>query len=318
MRALVTGGAGFIGSHLVDRLLADGYHVDVVDDFSTGSLDNLADAFATGRCHALNGDITSPGLADWVAMRSPDVVFHLAAQIDVRASVADPARDAHVNVLGTVNVLEGARRARVGKVVNVSSVAIYGTCARLPVDASTPTNPLSPYASSKLAAEVYCHQYQQLYGLPATTVVLTNVYGPRQHAGTGAVAIWAEAMVADQPTYLYGDGNIRDYLYVADAVDALVRAADPSVTERHVEVGTGHPVTDRLLHDAVATAVGSSREPVSQERRRGDVAAMVVDPTPARLALGWKPRTSLTAGLAATVDHIRTQIPPRRTSSAHW
>ena len=317
MRALVTGGAGFIGSHLVDRLLADGYHVDVVDDFSTGSLDNLADAFATGRCHALNGDITNPGFADWMVMRAPQVVFHLAAQIDVRASVADPAKDAHVNVLGTVNVLEGARRARVGKVVNASSVAIYGTCARLPVDGDTPTNPLSPYASSKLAAEVYCHQYQQLYGLPATTVVLTNVYGPRQRP-TGAVALWAEAILANEPTYLYGDGNVRDYLYVADAVDALVRAADPSVTERHVEVGTGHPVTDRQLHDAVATAVGSSREPVLQERRYGDVAAMVVDPTPARLVLGWKPRTSLVDGIAATVDHIRTQIPSRRASSAHW
>lgn len=305
MRALVTGGAGFIGSHLVDRLLADGYHVDVVDDFSTGSLDNLAGAFATGRCHALNGDITSPGLADWVAMRSPDAVFHLAAQIDVRASVADPAKDAHVNVLGTVNVLEGARRARVGKVVNVSSVAIYGTCAALPVTENTPTNPLSPYASSKLAAEVYCHQYQQLYGLPATTVVLTNVYGPRQHAGTGAVAIWAEAILANEPTYLYGDGNVRDYLYVADAVDALVRAADPSVTERHVEVGTGIPVTDRQLHDAVAAAAGHCHEPVVKDRRQGDVAAMFVDSAVARRVLDWEPRTSLATGLAATVGAAR-------------
>lgn len=305
MKALVTGGAGFVGSHLVDRLLSDGWHVDVVDDFSTGRLDNLTAAFATGRCHAISADITSGGFADWAMSRRPDVVFHLAAQIDVRSSVADPARDACVNVVGTVNMLEAARRAGARKVVNVSSVAIYGNPTQLPVSDNTPTNPVSPYAASKLAAEAYCHQYQQLHGLAATTVVLTNVYGPRQHPGTGAVAIWAEAMLNGQPTTVYGDGNIRDYVYVTDAVDALVRAADPSMTSKHVEVGTGIPVTDRQMHDAIADAVGVRVKPARQARRTGDVAAMVVDPATARHVLGWQPQVTLAAGLAITVEHAK-------------
>lgn len=305
MRALVTGGAGFIGSHLVDRLVGDGHEVVVLDNLSTGRAANLDGALATGRCRLIEVDLADTYLDCRVADARPAVIFHLAAQIDVRDSVANPLRDASVNVLGTLAVLDAARRTGVRKVVNVSSVAIYGTCTRLPVGTDTPTNPLSPYAASKLAAEVYCHQYQQLYGLLATTVVLTNVYGPRQHPGTGAVAIWAEAMVAGQPTYLYGDGNIRDYLYVADAVDALVRAADPSVTERHVEVGTGIPVTDRQLHDAVAAAAGHCHEPVVKDRRQGDVAAMFVDSAVARRVLDWEPRTSLATGLAATVGAAR-------------
>jgi UDP-glucose 4-epimerase len=309
MRALVTGGGGFIGSNLVDRLLADGYEVDVADDFSTGSVANLASAFASRRCHAITTEITTPGFADWVAMRRPQVVFHLAAQIDVRASVADPIRDAHVNVLGTVNVLDAARRASVSKVVNVSSVAIYGNPAQLPVrEDATPVSPLSPYAASKLSAETYCHQYQQLHGLPVTTVVLTNVYGPRQRRGTSAVAIWSEAMRAGLPTYLYGEGNVRDYLFVGDAVDALVRAASPQVTAERVTVGTGVAVTDRELHDAVAAVLAVQREPEVHPRRQGDVSAMVVSPTDAMDALGWCPRTPLDTGLKATLAAVGAPV----------
>jgi UDP-glucose 4-epimerase len=308
VRALVTGGAGFIGSHLVDRLVADGHEVVVIDNLSTGCLENLHGGLATGRCRLVEYDLANPHLDCRFADARPDAVFHLAAQVDVRASVADPLRDATVNVLGTVNVLEAARRAGARKVVNVSSVAIYGTCEQVPVTQHTPTNPLSPYAASKLAAEAYCHQYQQLHGLAATTVVLSNVYGPRQHQGTGAVAIWTEAILTGQPTYLYGDANIRDYVYVVDAVDALVRAADLSVTAKHVEVGTGIPVTDRQLHDAIADTVGVRVKPIRQPRRHGDVAAMVVDPATARRTLGWQPRTSLAAGLAATIEYARRAL----------
>jgi UDP-glucose 4-epimerase len=308
VRALVTGGAGFIGSHLVDRLLRDGHHVDVVDNLSTGRLDNLADAFTTGRCHAVTGDITAPGFVDWACSRRPDVVFHLAAQIDVRISVADPLRDATSNILGTVNVLEAARQAGARKVVNVSSVAIYGIPDRLPVTDDTPTRPLSPYAASKVAAETYCHQYRRLHGLESTTVVLANVYGPRQQPRSGAVAIWTEAMFTGQPTCLYGDGNIRDYVFVADAVDAIVRAAGRAVTVRRVNIGTGVPVTDRHLHDAVAAAVGIRVEPVPQPRRHGDLPVMIVDPAPARRVLGWQPRTTLPDGLRVTVQHARPRL----------
>jgi UDP-glucose 4-epimerase len=301
MRALVTGGAGFIGSHLADRLLAEGHEVDVVDDFSTGSLRNLDDATATGCCRVMSGDITAAGFAGWMAIRRPEVVFHLAAQIDVRASVADPRRDASINVLGTVNVLEAARRIGVRKVVNVSSVAIYGTPDRLPVNSATPANPLSPYAASKLSTETYARQYQRLHGVATTTVVLTNVYGPRQCPDSGAVAIWVSALLDRRPTYLYGGSNVRDYLYVTDAVDAIVRTSSADVIVPRVTIGTGVPVTDRQLHDAVSAAVGTTSEPIVQQERLGDLPAMLVDPCEGPGVLGWSPQVSLTEGLAATV-----------------
>jgi UDP-glucose 4-epimerase len=308
MRALVTGGAGFIGSHLVDRLVADGHHADVVDDLSAGRLDNLAAAVETGRCQVVTANVVGHDIADWIVSRQPEVVFHLAAQIDVRTSVARPRFDAMTNVLGTINVLEAARAAGARKVVNVSSVAIYGHAEQLPVTADTPANPLSPYAASKLAAEMYCRQYQQLHGLAATTVVLTNVYGPRQSPHFGAVAIWTAAMLAGEPTYLYGGHNIRDYVYVADAVDALVAAASPAVTASRIPVGTGIPVTDRQLHTAVAVTVGIRATPVVHPMRAGDLPAMVVDPQPARRLLNWQPQTPLAVGLCAVRDHTRVLV----------
>lgn len=306
MRALVTGGAGFIGSHLVDRLIADGYNVTVIDNLSTGWVENLRAALASGHCRLVECDIADPYLDCRIADACPDTVFHLAAQIDVRASVADPVADAAANVCGTVAVLEAARKAGVRKVVNVSSVAIFGPPEQLPVTEATEANPLSPYAVSKLAAEMYGRQYQHLHGLASTTVVLTNVYGPRQRYDSGAVAIWIAAMLTGQPTYLYGGGsNIRDYLYVADAVDAIVRAASPNVGAPRVTVGTGIPVTDRQLHAATAAACGYSQPPVLEPGRLGDLTAMVVDPATARRHLGWAPRTSLAAGLAHVVEHTQ-------------
>lgn len=305
MRALVTGGAGFIGSHLVDLLLADGHDVDVVDNLSTGSMDNLASAIHTGRCQATVGDITLPGFVDWVGSQKPEVIFHLAAQIDVRASVANPLLDAVTNVLGTVNVLDAARRARARKVVNVSSVAIYGPPEQLPVTEGTQANPISPYATSKLSAEMYCQQYRRLHGVDFTTVVLANVYGPRQRA-FGVVPVFMSAMLAGRPAYLYGGGsNIRDYVYVGDVVDALIRASAPGIESPRVNVGTGIPVTDRQLYDAVAGAVGAVSRPVELPVRLGDIPAMLVDATVARTVLGWTPRTSLAAGIAAVAREFR-------------
>ena len=314
MRALVTGGAGFIGSHLTDRLVADGHQVTVVDDLSHGRAANLASAAASGRCELVKLDLTDPGLLAVVRSAEPDAIFHLSAQIDVRVSVADPLRDVTANVVGTVAVLEAARRAGVPKVVFASSVAIFGPPSRLPVHERTPTRPLSPYAASKLAAEQYLRQYHDLHGMDTTSLVLSNTYGPRQdpHGEAGVVAIFANAMLAGQPTRVFGQGaNVRDYVYVADVVDAFIRAADPGgpgagrTAGKRFVIGTGVGVTDVELHREVARAAGGAPEPEYAPPRLGDLPAMVVDPGAAADVLGWHPRTSLAEGLALTVTAMR-------------
>jgi UDP-glucose 4-epimerase len=309
VRALVTGGAGFIGSHLVDRLVAEDHDVTVIDDLSTGRAANVAAATAGGRCRLVVTDIAGPALASTVREAVPEVIFHLAAQVDVRASVADPVADASANVVGTVAVLEAARAAGTRKVVFASSVAIFGPPRVLPVTADTPADPLSPYAVAKLAGELYLRQYRQLHGLDATTVVLTNTYGPRQdpHGEAGAVAIFAAALLAGRPTRIFGDGgNVRDYLYVADAVDALARAAGPAAAGRRILAGTGTGTTDRELHRLIAAAAGSDTAPEPAPARLGDLRAMVVDPARAAAVLGWRPRTPLPEGIARTVAAART------------
>ncbi|CAN5732894.1 UDP-glucose 4-epimerase [soil metagenome] len=233
MRALVTGGAGFIGSTLVDRLLAEGHAVDVVDNLSTGSLANLADARADRR-HELSVhqlDIRSPELVDLLVRRRPEVVFHLAAQADVRVSVARPVFDAEVNVVGSLNVLEGARAAGARKVVFASSGGtIYGDPdpADLPVTEAHPQQPVSPYGVAKKVVGDYLHAYRVLHGLEFTALALANVYGPRQdpHGEAGVVAIFAGKLLAGEPCTIFGDGSqTRDFVYVDDVVDAFVRAA---------------------------------------------------------------------------------------------
>jgi UDP-glucose 4-epimerase len=314
MRALITGGAGFIGSHLADRLVADGHRVTVVDDLSHGRAANIASAAASGHCELVKLDVTDPDLLGVVRSAEPEVIFHLSAQIDVRVSVADPLRDVTANVVGTVAVLEAARRAGVPKVVLASSVAIFGPPSRLPVGEQTPPRPLSPYAVSKLAAEQYLRQYHDLHGMDTTALVLSNTYGPRQdpHGEAGVVAIFVNAMLAGQPTRVFGEGaNVRDYVYVADVVDAFVRAADPvgdradSAAGRRIVIGTGVGVTDVELHREVARAVGGAPEPEYAPPRLGDLPAMVVDPGVAGEVLGWRPRTSLAQGLALTVAAMR-------------
>jgi UDP-glucose 4-epimerase len=312
VRALVTGGAGFIGSHLTDRLLADGHEVTVVDDMSSGRQENLRDAFATGRCQLVETDVTSAAAAAAIDAAAPEVVFHLAAQIDVRVSVADPMRDANTNVLGTVNVLEAARRAGTRKVLLASSVAVYGPPARLPLTETDPTNPLSPYAVSKLAGELYLRQYHRLHGLDTTAMVLTNTYGPRQnpHGEAGVIAIFTDAMVAGRPTVLFGDGgNTRDYVYVADVVEAFVGAANsPATAGWRINVGTGVATSDRELHAIIAAATGSAAEPEWGPARLGDLRDMLIDAGLARDTYGWRPRTALAEGVTATVEWARGQL----------
>ena len=310
MRALVTGASGFIGSTLVDRLLADGHTVIGVDDLSTGRLGNLDGARAAARFDFVEADIVTADLIGLLGDIRPQVVFHLAAQIDVRRSVADPEFDATVNAVGTVRLAEAARRAGVGRIVNTSSGgSIYGVPSVHPTPESVPVDPASPYAASKVAAEVYLNSFRHLYGLDCTHIAPANVYGPRQdpHGEAGVVAIFSQALLAGEPTTVFGDGgNTRDYVYVDDVVDAFVRAAGIDGGGRRFNIGTGVQTSDRELHTVVAAAVGVADEPRFAPARLGDLRDSCLDSAAARAALGWRPAVALEEGVRRTVEYFRS------------
>ncbi len=317
MRVLVTGGAGFIGSTLVDRLLAEGHAVDVIDNLSSGKLANLAVARADldheFTFHQM--DICDPGVAELLERRRPEVVFHLAAQIDVRVSVADPALDARINVIGSLNVLEGARRAGARKVVFASSGGtIYGDVdpGDLPVTEAHPQQPVSPYGVSKKCVTDYLYAYRELHQLEYTSLALANVYGPRQdpHGEAGVVAIFAGRLLAGERCRIFGDGSqTRDYVFVDDVVDAFVRAAERG-SGLLCNVGTGVETSVTGLHTAMAANAGVPDDPEFAPARAGELARSCLDASRAKLHLGWEPFTDLPAGTAAVLDWFRAQDAP--------
>ncbi len=324
MRVLVTGGAGFIGSVLVDRLLAEGHAVEVVDDLSTGSLANLAPARALGgelRFHQL--DIRAPELVDLIVRRRPEVVFHLAAQSSVASSLDRPVFDAEVNVVGSLRVLEGARAAACRKVVYAASGGtLYGEpdASELPVAESRAASPLSPYGASKAAVLGYLATYRHLHGLDYTALALANVYGPRQdpHGEAGVVARFAACVAEGRECVIDGDGEqTRDFVYVDYVVDAFSRAATRG-GGLLVNVGTGVEVSVARLHATVAAAGRSDRPPRHAAARPGDLRRSALDPTRARIHLGWAPWTSLEEGveavLAAAVARAGAASEPGRRS----
>lgn len=306
MHVLVTGGAGFIGSRLTHALIAAGDRVTVADDLSAGDrgrLDGLGDALDL---HVM--DVTRPEFPALAERLRPEVICHLAAQISVRHSVADPVNDAHSNVIGTVNTCEAARAAGSRKLVFASSVATYGRPARLPVPPDAARDPRSPYAAAKLSGETYLHTYRTLHGLDYTALVLANVYGPGQgHEGeAGVVPKFVEGLLHGTPTRIFGDGSqTRDYVNVADVVEAFVAACGTAGGGRRFDIGTGTATSDRELHTIVAKAIGAPDEPESAPARPGDLPAMVVDPGPAAAELGWRPAISLPDGIAETVRWAR-------------
>lgn len=304
---LVTGGAGFIGSTLIDRLLAEGRRVVAVDDLSTGSLANLDEARAhgDGRFEFQRADVVRGGLDAVIERHRPEVVVHLAARSDGRASVEDPVGDAMVNVVGTINVLEACRRHGVGKVVY--AVSGGGVASddewRLPLDEDAELVALTPHEASQYAAEGYLRAYEQLYGLRWTSLVMTDVYGPRQgRAGEGGVVSRiVGAMLEGRPVTIHGpDTATRDLVYVDDVVHALALAMERGDGER-LMVGTGQRTPVARLFAALAAATDYRREPVVAEARPGDAAHVAVDASYAAEVLGWKPWTTLEEGLAATL-----------------
>jgi UDP-glucose 4-epimerase len=311
VKALVTGGAGFIGSTLVDRLLAEGHSVDVVDNLATGRLANLAEARAD-RSHRFTFhqiDIRDAGVVELIARREPEVVFHLAAQADVRVSVAQPVFDAEVNVLGSLNVLEGARSAGAQKVVFASSGGtIYGDVepSDLPVKESQPQRPVSPYGVAKKVVGDYLFAYRELHQLEFTALALANVFGPRQdpHGEAGVVAIFGGRLLAGEPCTIFGDGSqTRDYVYVDDVVDAFVRAATRG-SGLVLNIGTGVETSVLQLHDQMTGALGVKRAPEFAPARAGELQRSSLDPSRAALHLDWKPWTTVADGAAAVLADL--------------
>jgi UDP-glucose 4-epimerase len=325
MRTLVTGAAGFIGSTLVDRLLQEGHQVTGVDNLSAGPpADNLESAHRhnrPGRFTFVAADVRHPELTDIVAGANPDVVFHLAAQVDVRKSVDDPQHDARNNVLGTINLLEASRRAKVPRIVYAASGGSrYGSPTTLPTAEDTCADPLSPYAVSKVAGELYMRAYADMYGLTPICLALGNVYGPRQdpNGEAGVVTIFGNAMLSGRPTTIYGDGSAtRDYVYVDDVVNAFVCAANaPIATTGTFNIGTGIQVSVAQLHQLIAAETGVSRAADHAESRTGEIQACVLDPTRAARQLGWTPGTDLATGVKRTVDWLRALVDPHRAALA--
>jgi UDP-glucose 4-epimerase len=312
VKTLVTGGAGFIGSTLVDRLLAEGHRVDVLDNLSSGSLANLAEARAD-RAHDFSFhqiDVRDPAIIELIGRRRPEVVFHLAAQADVRVSVAEPLLDAQINVMGSLHVLEGARAAASRKVVFASSGGtIYGDIdpEALPVDELHPQRPVSPYGVAKKVVGDYLFAYRELHALEYTALALANVYGPRQdpHGEAGVVAIFAGRLLGGETCTIFGDGSqTRDFVFVDDVVDAFVRAADKG-TGLLANIGTGVETSVNQLYEAMARGAGVTEPAFYAPARPGELARSSLDPSKAELYLGWQPWTTLEDGTGAVLDWFR-------------
>jgi UDP-glucose 4-epimerase len=311
VRTLVTGAAGFIGSTLVDRLLADGHTVVGVDDLSTGNSVNIVAAERHQTYEFAKADIVDADLLSLISDTRPEVIFHLAAQISVSRSVTDAQFDSSVNVVGTVRLAEAARKAGVRKIVHTSSGgSIYGTPPVYPTNEDVPVNPSSPYAASKVCGEVYLNMFRNLYDLDCSHIAPANVYGPRQdpHGEAGVVAIFSKALLSGKPTKIFGDGSdTRDYVFVDDLVDAFVRAGGDAGSGQRFNAGTGVETSTRQLHSVIAAAAGAPDEPEFHPPRLGDIRKSCLDISRAKRVLGWAPKVPLVDGVARTVEFFRTQ-----------
>ncbi len=305
MNVLVTGGAGFIGSHIVDALLAAGHAVHVLDNLSNGLRENVP---AGAVLHA--SDLSDPAVPALFETYRYEALFHLAAQIDVRRSVADPAFDASVNVLGMLALLEAGRQAGLRHIVFSSSGgAIYGEPARTPQDEAHPERPLSPYGVSKLVAERYLDYYARAYGIHTVSLRYANVYGPRQtpEGDAGVIAVFIGRMLQGLPVTIYGDGNqTRDYVYVEDVVRANMLALRYQGNGAF-NVGTGVETSVRALYDMLARLTDAGAGFALHDARRGEVERSVLDPTLAATALGWQPACSLEVGLERTIRWFKSR-----------
>jgi UDP-glucose 4-epimerase len=302
MDCVVTGGAGFIGSNLVDALVARGDRVTVIDDLSSGKRANLEQAIAGGAALQVASVRDQDAAGEIFAAARPEAVFHLAAQIDVRVSVEDPITDADKNVLGTISVLEAARRVGTRRFVNTSTGGgLYGDAEVMPTPETAPIRPLAPYGQGKQAAEGYCELYARLYGLSTISLRYGNVYGPRQdvHGEAGVVAIYCGHLVEGRTPLVFGDGRqTRDWVDVSDVVRANLIAAGSEVTGA-VNIGHGRETSVLDLLEALSDVSdrGPMAEPKMEPERPGEVRRSCLDVSRAKRELGWEPQVELREGL---------------------
>ena len=308
---LVTGGAGFIGSHLADRLLAEGFRVISVDDLSTGRIANLAEARGHGKEFTFfNMDVRAEGIQQLFERHRPEIVFHLAAQSGVRPSLTDPTKDASINVMGTLNILECAARAGTRKIIYAASGGtIYGDPKRLPAKEASAQGsfPMSPYGISKKVVLDYLGFFQRYRGLDYTALALGNVFGPRQdpHGEGGVVAIFAQRMLAGEAPTIYGDGNqTRDYIFIDDVVHAFAQAIERG-SGKLVNIGTGLETSVNHLYRLLAEIAGFEGEPQQGPLPQGELRRIALDISKAPGAIAWKPWTHLEDGLAETVAYLK-------------
>ena len=308
-RAVVTGGAGFIGSNLVDRLVDEGIDVLVLDDLSSGALGNLKGARDRGHVTVHQIDVADNDVVGLVRDFHPEVVYHLAAQIDVRRSVSDPAFDAKVNVVGTINMLEAARHADAERFVFASSGgATFGDTFNIPTPESQSRKPESPYGVSKFVVEEYFRYYRDAHGLDYVSLGLSNVYGPRQdpHGEAGVVAIFIGDLLAGRSPTIFGDGSqTRDFVYVEDVADAMFRASRIGGS-RYLNIGTGVETSVVKLYETVVDVTGKDIAPIMAAPRRGEQLRSCLDARQAAKHLGWEPWTPLYEGIEQTVDWWRS------------
>jgi UDP-glucose 4-epimerase len=303
MKVLVTGGAGFIGSHVVDAFIKAGHEVVVVDDLSSGRIENL-----NPQARLYQMDIRDPGLAEVFKREKPELVDHHAAQMDVRKSVVDPLFDADVNIRGTINVLECARHHGVRKIIYISTGgAVYGEPEYLPCDEDHPINPICQYGISKHTGEHYLFVYKYLYGLDYTVLRYPNVYGPRQnpHGEAGVVAIFAGKMLNNEPITINGSGEqARDFVSVIDCAQANLLAANAG-SARVYNIGSGQGVTVNLIFSQLKQIIGYEPDPNYGPAKAGETFKIYLDSRRIQKELDWRPSLSLTEGLTGTVNYFR-------------
>jgi UDP-glucose 4-epimerase len=305
VKVLVTGGAGFIGSHVCDEFLRKGHEVVALDNLSSGRRENL-----DPRVRLMVLDIRSPEAAELVKSERPEVICHLAAQMDVRRSVEDPRFDAEVNISGLLNLLEAARRSEVKKfILSSTGGAIYGEQDVFPAPESHPQRPVSPYGASKAAGELYLGYYRAQYGLPYVALRYSNVYGPRQnpHGEAGVVAIFSERLLAGRECTIFGDGGqTRDFVFGPDVARANSLALEGDFVGS-VNIGTGVETDINHLYALLVEAAGSTAEAVHAPGKPGEQRRSSIDPALAKRVLGWEPTVGLAEGLRLTVEYFRQQ-----------
>jgi UDP-glucose 4-epimerase len=303
MKLLVTGGAGFIGSHVADRMLADGHEVVILDDLSSGHIEHVP-----ARARFYQMELGSPWLDELFRIEQPEAVLHQAAQKSVRMSVQDPVLDGQVNVLGTIALLQASVRHRVRRFLFASTGgAIYGDTDRVPTPEDAPALPVSPYGAAKLAAEVYLRMFHDLHGLSYASLRYANVYGPRQdpHGEAGVVAIFSQKLLRGEPARINGDGTqTRDFVYVADVADANVRALSSDAVGCF-NVGTGIETDVNRIFQLVRRLAGSKQEELHGPPMPGEQRRSVVDASKIGKIMGWRPNTGLEEGLSQTVQYFR-------------